>query len=132
MTKEPKRFLKVFLCHAHEDKQAVREIYKRLVAKRVDAWLDEEKLLPGQDWDAEIMKALQESDAIIICLSKTSVSREGYVQREIKEALDKAKEKPSGTIFVIPAKLDDCEVPSYLKNWHWVELFSENGYERLI
>lgn len=99
MIEEPKRFLKVFLCHAHEDKPAVRGIYNRLVTKRVDAWLDEERLLPGQDWNLEIMKALQEADVIIICLSKTSVSREGYVQREIKEALDKAKEIPSGTIF---------------------------------
>ena len=132
MTENVKRRLKVFLCHAHEDKPAVRGVYKRLVTEGVDAWLDEEELLPGQDWDKEIMKALQESDAIIICLSKTSVSREGYVQREIKEALDKARDKPSGTIFVIPAKLNDCEVPIYLKNWQWVDLFEENGFVRLL
>ena len=132
MIDAPKRPLKVFLCHAHEDKPFVREVYQRLVADGVDTWLDEEKLLPGQDWDAVIKKALQEADAIVICLSRTSVSREGYVHVEIKEALENAKKKPFGTIFVIPAKLDDCDVPSYLRNWHWVELFSENGHERLM
>lgn len=132
MAEETQRPLKVFLCHASGDKPAVRDLYKRLIAEGVDAWLDEEKLLPGQDWNDEILRALQESDAIIICLSKTSVSKEGYVQREIKEALEKAKEKPSGTIFVIPSKLDDCEIPNYLKQWQWVDLFAENGHERLM
>ena len=132
MANQTTRPLKVFLCHASGDKPAVRDLYKRLLAEGVDAWLDEEKLLPGQDWNDEILRALQESDAIIICLSKISVSKEGYVQREIKEALEKAKEKPSGTIFVIPSKLDDCEIPNYLRQWQWVDLFTENGHERLM
>ena len=132
MANETTRPLKVFLCHASGDKPAVRDLYKRLLAEGVDAWLDEEKLLPGQDWNDEILRALQESDAIIICLSKTSVSKEGYVQREIKEALEKAKEKPSGAIFVIPSKLDDCEIPNYLRQWQWVDLFAENGFVKLL
>jgi len=85
MAEEIKLPLKVFLCHAHEDKATVRKVYKRLVAEGVDAWLDEEKLLPGQDWNNEILRALQDSDAIVICLSKVSVAREGYVQREIRK-----------------------------------------------
>jgi len=132
MANQTTRPLKVFLCHASGDKPAVRDLYKRLIAEGVDAWLDEEKLLPGQDWNDEILRALQESDAIIICLSKISVSKEGYVQREIKEALEKAKEKPSGTIFVIPSRLDDCEIPNYLRQWQWVDLFEENGFARLL
>jgi hypothetical protein len=46
--------LKAFLCHASGDKPPVRELYKRLVFEGVDAWLDKEKLLPGQDWRVEI------------------------------------------------------------------------------
>ena len=42
------RMLRVFLCHASGDKPAVRKLYQRLCAEGVDAWLDEEKLLPGQ------------------------------------------------------------------------------------
>jgi hypothetical protein len=47
MTPEPKRPLKVFLCHAHADRDPVRELYARLTKDGVDAWLDKEKLLPG-------------------------------------------------------------------------------------
>ena len=57
---EAKRPLKVFLCHAHSDKDAVKALYDRLVRDGVDAWLDKENLLPGQDWELEIRKAVRE------------------------------------------------------------------------
>ena len=57
---EPKRPLKVFLCHAHSDKDAVKVLYARLTRDGVNAWLDKEKLLPGQDWELEIRKAVRE------------------------------------------------------------------------
>ena len=53
---ESRRPLKVFLCHAHADRDAVRGLYARLTTlvlagsareDGVDAWLDKEKLLPG-------------------------------------------------------------------------------------
>jgi hypothetical protein len=62
-----KRPLKVFLCHARADRDAVRTLYTRLTTPPlrfgagedgVDAWLDKEKLLPGQDWELEIRKAV--------------------------------------------------------------------------
>lgn len=62
---EPKRPLKVFLCHTHADRDAVRALYTRLTNDGVDAWLDKEKLLPGQDWELEIRKAVREADVVI-------------------------------------------------------------------
>jgi hypothetical protein len=127
-----KRPLKVFLCHASADKLAVRDLYKRLTADGVDAWLDVESLIPGQNWQVEIPKAIRASDVVIVCLSEKSVNKEGYVQKEIKFALDIADEKPEGTIFVVPARLEGCEVPDRLSMYHWVDLFEENGYEMLM
>ena len=54
---DTKRPLKVFLCHAHADRDPVRGLYTRLTQDGVDAWLDKAKLLPGQDWELEIRKA---------------------------------------------------------------------------
>jgi len=132
MADETKRPLKVFLCHASGDKPAVRDLYKRLVAEGVDAWLDQEKLMPGQDWRVEIPRAVKESDVVVICLSNKSITKEGYVQKEIKFALDSAEEKPEDTIFLIPARLEDCVVPEQLGRWQWVDLFEENGFVRLL
>jgi formylglycine-generating enzyme required for sulfatase activity len=126
------RPLKVFLCHAKADKPAARNLYRYLRSKGMDPWLDEEKLLPGQNWRLEIPKALYASDVIIICLSKNSVDKEGYVQKEIKFALDKAMEMPEDRIFIIPALLEECEVPESLKNYHWVELFEKNWNRKLM
>jgi len=79
--KNCKRPLKVFLCHAHADRNPapqgddMRGLYARLIQDGVDryAWLDKAKLhgersrtiLPGQDWELEIRKAVlfRESDS---------------------------------------------------------------------
>jgi hypothetical protein len=39
------------------------------------------------------------------------VTKEGYVQREIRRAIEVAEEKPEGTIFIVPVKLEECDVP---------------------
>lgn len=126
------RPLKVFLCHASADKPAVRQLYQHLIELEIDAWLDIEKLSPGQDWQIEIPKAIKSSDVIIICLSKDSINKEGYVQKEIKFALDKADEMPEGRIFLIPARLDNCSVLHSLEKIHYVDLFEETGCVKLF
>jgi len=129
---ESSRQLKVFLCHASGDKPTVRNLYRRLRSDGIAPWLDEEDLLPGQDWQLEIPKAVRSSDVVIICLSSRAITKAGYVQKEIKDALDVADRQPEGTIFLIPLRLEVCEVPERLRRWQWVDLFREIGYERLL
>jgi hypothetical protein len=86
----------VFMCHSSGDKIAVRELSERLKRDGSRPWLDEEAILPGQEWQTEITKAVRASDVIIVCLSKASINKEGFVQREIRVALDVADEKPEG------------------------------------
>ncbi len=129
--------LRVFLCHASQDKPAVRELYQRLnMEDWIDPWLDEEKLLPGQDWDMEIEKAVESSAAVIACLSNSSITKEGYIQKELRFVLQIADEKPEGTIFVIPLRLNDCPVPRRLRGWQYVDFFPDDrrewAYKRLL
>jgi len=124
--------LKVFLCHASDDKAEVRNLYQRLSADQIQPWLDEENLLAGQDWNTEIRTAVKDSDVVVVCLSKVTINKSGYVQKEIKHALDIADEKPEGIVFIIPLKLEECEIPDRLSQWQWVNYFEERGYERLI
>lgn len=49
--------LSIFLCHASGDKPTVRELYEKLQNDGFDPWLDEENILPGQDWEHEISRA---------------------------------------------------------------------------
>src|SRR4030095_8050228 len=98
--------LRAFLCHSSSDKPKVRELYRKLRVDNFEPWLDEESLLPGQDWDQEIRKEIQECDVVLVCLSKNSISKVGYIQKEIRKALDVADEQPDGTIFLIPVRLE--------------------------
>ena len=111
---EPKRPLKVFLCHAHADRDAVKALYTRLKHEGVDVWLDKEKLLPGVDWEYEIRKAVRESDVVVVCLSK-QFNQAGFRQKEVRLALDTAMEKPEGAIFIIPARLEECDTLESLR-----------------
>lgn len=126
------RLLKIFLSYAFDDNAHVRQLYSQLVALGADPWLDAEKLLPGQDWKLEISKALDEADVIILCLTQHSVSKEGYVQKEMRLALDRGLEMPEGRIFLIPAKFEPCEMPYSLKGYQWVDLFADHGMDKLV
>jgi hypothetical protein len=46
--------------------------------------------------------------------------------------LDVADEKPEGSIFLIPVRLEVCELPERLRRWQRVDYFSPNGYQKLL
>jgi hypothetical protein len=122
--------LLIFLSHASQDKAPVRELCERLKADGFDPWLDEERLLPGMNWDMEIEKALRASDSILLCFSSLSVEKEGYIQREYKRAMRYQEEKPEGVIYVIPVRLDKCDLPYFIREVQFVDF--PDGYDRLV
>jgi adenylate cyclase len=124
--------LKIFLCHSSADKPAVRKLYRRLVGDQFQPWLDEEDLLPGQNWHEEIQKAVRATNVVIVCLSKGAVAKTGFLNKELQYALDVAEEQPEGAIFIIPLRIEQCDVPDRLARWQWVNLYDERGYERLV
>ncbi len=127
-----KRRLHVFLAHARSDREDVRSLYHRLTRDGLEAWLDEEKLLPGQAWEYEIRKAVRESDAVIVCLSEGFNKQRGYRQKEVRIALEEADLLPEGQIFIIPARLEECDLPESLRRWQRVDLFEVDGYRKLL
>lgn len=124
--------MRIFLCYSKADKGAARKLYDRMRAEGLRPWFDEEDLMPGQEWEMEITKAVRESDIVLVLLSRRFVERPGFGQKEIKLALDIAERQPEGKIFIIPVKLDECKVPERLRRWQWVNLFEANGYDRLL
>jgi hypothetical protein len=90
------RALKVFLCHAQEDKPRVRELYAYLAAAGFQPWLDERDIAPGSVWEDAIGIAVQKSHVVLVCLSRASVQKTGYVQKEIRFILDRADGSYSG------------------------------------
>src|SRR5262249_14513792 len=121
----------VFLSHASEDKPTVIKLFDQLVADGYDPWLDIRRILPGQHWRREIKRAQQKADVGLICCSATSVTKTGIVQVEIKEFLDLAKMRPSDHIYLIPVRVEQCDLPDELLEYQYVDLFAAKVYERL-
>jgi tetratricopeptide (TPR) repeat protein len=124
--------LRVFLCHGSEDKDAVRKLYHQLAQAGMKPWLDEEDLPPGVEWEPAIKRAVRDSHVILVCLSRNAVSKIGFVQKEIRYALDRAEEMPEGTIYIIPVRLEHCTLPERLAKWQAVDIFSASGADRLM
>lgn len=132
--------MRIFLAHASEDKVLVRGLYSKLKLTGFDPWLDEIDLLPGQDWKSEIRNAIRKSDIFIACLSRNSIQKQGYVQREFRMALDTCAEKPPGSVYLIPLRFDQCEIPDLqipslglsLRDYQWLDLWKSDGFERLV
>ncbi len=118
--------LKVFICTAKVDLTRTQEIHTKLKEHHwIEPWLFSEDILGGQDWKLEINKAMWDAHAIIICLSKSSVDRDGHYQVEISDALEMARKASEGGNFIIPLKLNDCEVPTRLKSPYCLDYFKK-------
>ena len=124
--------LRIFLLYARSDQQTVRRLYRRLVNEGANVWFDQAKLLPGQDWQYEIRKAIQGSDLVIVCLSKDFNKQGGYRHEELRIVAEKAHSLAAGAIFVIPARLEMCDLPDPLYKWQRVDLFKADGYKKLL
>ena len=122
----------VFLVHAHSDKAAVHKLYSRLIKDGVRAWMDAGNLQPGQDWQREIRKAILKSDVVIVCLSRGFDQQPGYRHEELKIALEKAKLLTDNEVFIIPVRLEKCDMPEALRHLHRVDLFETGGYQKLL
>ena len=124
--------LKLFLSYAAEDERAVEELYDRLRADNLLPWMAKRNIHAGENWERAIWRAVREADYVLVCLSKTATGKRGFLQKEIKQALEIWKEKLEDDIYLIPIKLEECTVPRPLSDFHWLTLFEPDGYTRLL
>jgi tetratricopeptide (TPR) repeat protein len=122
----------VFLSYAREDRERVEDLYQELSRAGFKPWMDTKDILPGERWEASIRMAIRRSDFFLACLSSNSVNKRGFLQKEIKSALDICQEMLDSDIYLIPVRLEDCQVPASLRDFQWVNLFKEDGWARLI
>jgi TIR domain/Protein of unknown function (DUF3298) len=105
----------VFLSYASNDRDRVEICYNYLKERNISVWMDVKCLKAGQNWDFEIKRALQQASIVVVFLSLNSINKRGYIQREIKIALDKAQEKLIDDIYIIPVLLDkEAPIPPQL------------------
>ena len=76
----------IFLSYARKDKDLVKSLYDDLTRAGVVAWADFCNLLPGQKWVSEIKNAIKKADLFLVILTRNSVDKRGFIQKEIKIA----------------------------------------------
>ena len=134
----------LFLSYAREDKKHVDKIYGQLLEAGLNPWMDKPPkpyqlcgLAPGSDWESVIRSKLQTASLVLLFLSRASISKEGFVQKEFRLSLKTMGEKPPGQLYLIPILLEPCSVPDYgvdlikLNNLQWFLLY-EQGIQPLL
>ncbi len=128
----------IFIAHASEDKPFVRKLYKKLKDSGLEPWLDEESLMPGVKWDDKIKEAIKNARFFLACISTNSIEKSGYIQRELRMALNELEQKAPDVIYFIPALIEEVPLPNItvgtinLRDYQAANISNETGLARLI
>jgi hypothetical protein len=127
--------MKVFISYARKDCKLAQKLFNDLRSNGINAWLDVEDLLPGQNWKTTIENEIQNSTHFIALLSTNSINKRGFFQKELKFAINVLDEIPISDIYFIPVRLEECK-PNHreLQELHWVDLFPDynNGLDKIL
>jgi len=133
----------VFLSYCRENQTEVTRLRDDLIKSGESVWWDQD-ILPGQDWKYQIRQAMKQSYAVLICLSKEFAARsQSGVYPELYDSITVYRQQAPGSVFIIPVKLSECEVPDIaidgirsLNSLQFVDLFPEDhrimGLDRLL
>ncbi|MFN7994554.1 MAG: toll/interleukin-1 receptor domain-containing protein [Bryobacteraceae bacterium] len=123
---------RLFLSYAREDHETVANLYRKLKTSGYDPWMDTESIPPGADWAKEIEAGIRGADYFLACLSTQSIDQKTVLQDEIRTALQIWRSKPDSEVYLIPVRLEKCEIPPSLAKLQWVDLFALDGWEKLL
>ncbi len=115
--------MKLFISYAHVDRYRVNELVDILRDAGYEPWFDH-RLLPGQDWQAELLRAVRMCDALLYALSPESVDSE-WCQWEFAQAIQMGKP-------VIPVLLQArTKLPEAISRFQYAD-FSEGPTARSV
>jgi hypothetical protein len=124
----------VFISYAREDSAEAERLYGELRNAGAKPWIDKEEIRPGESWKYSITKAIKHNRYFIPMISSKSVIKVGYVNNELSYALELSKSYPEGAIYIIPVRVDECDIPENLINLHHADLFPDwnNGVTQIL
>lgn len=111
---------KVFISYSRKDEDEAHEIADNLKTMNVDAWLDTERIRPGEDYIEAIRQAIADSDVFLALLSPNT-SHSEWVELETTEVLKSRNRKPAMIIPVLVAGEPDKVIPTWLKDRQYVD-----------
>lgn len=117
--------MRLFISYAREDEAQAKRLFDYLKSiEEISPWIDRENIKPGIDWAESIFDAISSSQLFILLVSRTSVYKQGFVQREIEAALKLQSSKGPGKVFIIPLRIDDVDLPDNIGRLHCIDAYS--------
>lgn len=109
----PIRRAQVFLSYERSDAKIAKRLFDELPKDQFEVWLDSEMLKGGEDWNAELEEKLKSCDYFLVLNSQNLLAKQvGYVNKEIKLALDLQAYRGPGLKFIIPLQPDNSDAES--------------------
>ena len=109
-----------FISYSHEDRSFAHKLHEQLERRGINSWLDEKRILPGDEIYTEVDRGIRLWDKMLICCSKSSL-RSWWVDNELTTVFEKEqtlqKERGRQMLVLIPLDLDgyllsaDCTYP---------------------
>lgn len=109
----------VFISYSHSDAFIVNKLAAHLVKHNANVWVDTWELNVGDSILNRVQDAIQESSALLVILSKTSVESE-WCKKELSAGL--MRELDEKRVVVLPVLVEDCEIPLFLREKMYADL----------
>jgi formylglycine-generating enzyme required for sulfatase activity len=111
---------KTFLSYSRANKDFAVKLAKELKTEGFSVWLDQLDIPPGSRWDAEVEKALTESEIFMVIMTQASTQSDNVLD-EIGYAIDNGKR-------FLPVLLEKCTVPLRLRRFQYVD-FTDKSFD---
>jgi hypothetical protein len=131
-TRPPHKFA-VFLCHNGRDKAEVRRVARKLEARGISVWLDEEQLRPGLAWQVLLEEQIGTIETAAVFVGSSGVGP--WQDMEIRALLSEFVRRGCPVIPVIlPDATEVPELPIFLRQLTWVDFREspDKAMERLV
>lgn len=110
----------VFLSYASRDREIAETVCAALEAGGIPCWMAPRNILPGSDYGASIIEALEAAQAMVLIFSSHS-NVSPHIKREIERAVNKG-------IAIIPFRIENV-MPSktleyFISTQHWLDAYT--------
>jgi TIR domain len=121
----------VFVSHSAQDKPTAEAAVAALEAKGVRCWIAPRDVVPGSDWGASIVDAIDNCQVMVLIFS-ANANESPQIRREVERAVSKGKS-------IIPVRIQDV-VPTqglayFMGSVHWLDALTpplEQHLQRLV
>ena len=120
----------VFISYSSADRPVAEAACAALESRGIRCWIAPRDILPGLDWGAAIIKAIEGCRVMVLVFSK-SANRSGQIKREVERAVAKG-------VTLVPLRIEDAlpekTLEYFISTAHWLDAWTpplEKHLERL-